>query len=97
MWEHAKLLSINDTQRLYGVCSKFTDLISSKHQDSMTNYMGKIHTLFHEFNELLPPFPDHATEIEQRSKFFMLRALHRLADKYLHIRDQILGSRLSPR
>ena len=30
IWEHAKLLYTNDTQRLYDVCSKFTNLISSK-------------------------------------------------------------------
>ena len=58
--------------------------------------MGKIHALFHEFNELLPPSPDPATEIEQRSKFFMLGALHGLADKYSHIHDQILGSPVVP-
>jgi len=96
IWEHAKLLYTNDTQRLYGVCSKFANLISSKHQDSMTDYMGKIHVLFHEFNELLPPSPDPATEIEQHSKFFMLGALHGLANKYSHIRDQILDSLVFP-
>ena len=47
IWEHTKLLYTNDTQRLYGVCSKFANLISSKHQASMTDYMGKIHALFH--------------------------------------------------
>jgi len=96
IWVHAKLLYTNDTQRFYGVCSQFADLISSKHQDSMIDYMGNIHALFHEFNELLPPSPDPTTEIEQCSKFFMLGALHGLADKYSHIRDQILGSPLSP-
>jgi len=62
----------------------------------MTDYMGKTHALFHEFNELLPPSPDPATVIEQRSKFFMLDALHGLADKYSHIRDQILGYPIVP-
>jgi len=28
----------------------------------MTDYMGKIHALFHEFNELLALSPDPATE-----------------------------------
>jgi len=59
----------------------------------MTDYMGKIHDLFH---ELLPPSPDPATEIEQRSKFFMLETIHGLADKYSHIRDQILRSPIVP-
>ena len=60
---------------------------------TLTDYMGKIHfVVFHEFNELLPPSPDPATEIEQCSKFFILGALHGLVDKYSHIRDQILGS-----
>jgi len=57
----------------------------------MTDYMGKIHVIFHEFNKNSPSL-DPTTEIEQRSKFFMLGALHRLADKNSHIRDQILGS-----
>jgi len=62
----------------------------------MTDYIGKIHAFFHEFNELLPPSPNLATKIEQRSKVFMLRALHELADKYSHICDQILGSSIVP-
>jgi len=70
IWEHAKLLYTNDTQHLYGVCSKFATLISSKHQDSMTDYMGKSHALFHEFNELLSPSPDPATEIERSNSSF---------------------------
>jgi len=96
IWEHVKLLYTNDIQRLYGVCSKFADLISSKNQDFMTDYMGKIHAFFHEFNELLPHSLDPATDIEQCLKFFMLRTLRRLADKYSHIRDQILGSLVVP-
>jgi len=95
-WEHAKLLYTNDTQRLCDVCSKFANLISSKHEASMTDYMVKIHVLFYEFNELLPPSPEVATEIKQRSKFFMLKALHELANKYSHIRDHILGSLVVP-
>ena len=55
--EHAKLLYTNDPQRLYGVCSKFANRICSKHQDSMTDYMGKIHALFMSSMSyyLLPP------------------------------------------
>jgi len=96
IWEHDKLLYTNDTQCLYGVCSKFADLISFKYQGFMTDYMGKIHALFHEFNELLPPSFYLATEIEQCSKFFMFGALHGLGHKYSHIRDQILGSLVFP-
>jgi len=62
----------------------------------MIDYIGKIHALFHDFNELLTPSLDPATEIEQCSKFFMLGALHVFADKYSHIRDQILGSSVVP-
>ncbi|XP_022638426.1 uncharacterized protein LOC111241946 [Vigna radiata var. radiata] len=62
----------------------------------MTDYMGKIHALFHEFNELLPPASTPAKEIEQRSKFFMLLALHGFADEYSHVRDHILGSLVVP-
>ncbi|KOM26423.1 hypothetical protein LR48_Vigan272s001100 [Vigna angularis] len=37
---------------------------------SMVDYMGKIHALFHEFNELLPSTSTPAQEKEQQSKFF---------------------------
>jgi len=46
IWEHAKLLYTNDTQHLYDVCFQFADLIASKHQDSMTDYMGKFMLFF---------------------------------------------------
>jgi len=58
----------------------------------MDDYLGKMHALFHEFIELLPPASTLAQELEQRSRFFMVLTLHRLVDKYSHVRDQILGS-----
>jgi len=58
----------------------------------MADYLGKMHVLLHEFNELLPL----AQELEQRSKFFMVLTLHGLTDKYSHTRGQILGSLLYP-
>jgi len=62
----------------------------------MSEYLGKIHALFHDFNELLPPASTLSQEIEQRSKFFMLLALYELPDDYSPVRDQILGSLVVP-
>jgi len=88
IWEHAKLLYTNDTQCLYGVCQNLLHVVVSRRLDgTMLEYLGKIHTLFHDFNELLPPASTPFQEIEQRSKFFMLLALHGLPDDYSLVRD----------
>ena len=58
----------------------------------MAEYSGKLHSLFHDFNELLPPASTPSQELKQQSKFFMLMALHGLSDDYSYVRDQILGS-----
>jgi len=63
---------------------------------TMVEYLGKLHALLHDFNELLPPPPTPSQELEQRSKFFMLLGLHGLPDDYSHVRDQILGSPIVP-
>ena len=97
IWEHAKLLYTNDTQRLYGVCQNLLHVVASKCIDgTMFEYLGKIHALFHDFNELLPPASTPSQEIAQRSKFFMLLALYGLLDDYSPICDQILGSPVVP-
>jgi len=93
IWEHAKLLYTNDTQCLYGICQNLLHVVASRHLDgTMSKYFGKIHALFHDFNELLPPASTPSQEIEQRSKFFMLLTLYGLPDDYSPVHDQILGS-----
>jgi len=72
VWEHVKLLYTNDTQRLYGFCHNLFNVVAPRNQDSMVDYMGKMHALLHEFNELLPPTSNPTQELEQRSKFFMV-------------------------
>jgi len=62
----------------------------------VADYLGKMNALFHEFNEVLPLASTLAEEIEQWSRFFMVVMLHRLAEKYSHVCDQILGSRVIP-
>jgi len=52
VWEQAKLLYTNDTQRLDG---------------TMAEYIGKHHALLHDFNELLPLSPTPSQELKQRS------------------------------
>ena len=93
VWEQEKLLYTNDTQRLYGVCKNILTIFFSQTLDgTMAEYMGKLHALLHDFNELLPPATTLSQELEQRSKFFMLLGLHGLPDDYSKVRDQILGS-----
>jgi len=97
VWEQTKLLYTNDTQRLYGVCQNLLTIVATKRLDgTLAEYMGKLHAILHDFNELLPPTPTPAQELEQRSKFFMLLGLHGLPDDYSHVRDQILGSPILP-
>jgi len=62
----------------------------------MTEYLGKLHALLHDFNDLLPPASTPSQELKQRSKFFMLLGLHGLPDDYSHVRDQILESSIFP-
>ena len=96
VWEQAKLLYTNDTQRLYGVCQNLLTIVVFKRLDgTKVEYMGKLYTLL-DFNELLTPTPTPSQELEQRSKFFMLLSLHGLPDDYSHIRDQILGFPIKP-
>ncbi|PNX57468.1 hypothetical protein L195_g050416, partial [Trifolium pratense] len=101
VWNQAKKLYTNDTQRLYGVCHKLMNIITSKKiKGSMSTYLGNVHSALHDFNELLPPAASTTTEQEkerdQRSTFFMLLALYGLPEEYSAIRDQILGSATVP-
>jgi len=87
VWEQTKLL------RLYEVCQDLITVVASKRLNgTMVEYVGKLHALLHDFNELLPPASTPSQELEQRSKFFMLLCLHGLPNDYSHVRDQILGS-----
>ena len=97
VWEQAKALYTNATQRLYNVGKDLVDTIASKRIDgSMADYLGKVHGLLHAYNELLPPASTPAQEIENRQSFFMLLALHGLPAEYSLVRDQILGSPIIP-
>jgi len=60
IWEHAKVLYTNDTQRVYGVYPNLSNVGAPRHQDSMVDYIGKIHAICHEFNELLHHASTHA-------------------------------------
>ena len=85
--------------RSYETCSDVwaqAKLLYTTDTQPMAEYLGKIHALLHEFNELLPPASTPAEEHEQRSKFFMWLALHGLSDEYSHVRNQILGSPVVP-
>jgi len=76
----------------YGVCHNLFNVVAPRNQDPMADYLGKMHTLLHEFIEIIPP----AQELEQQSKFFIVFTLHGLANKYSHVHDQILGSPVIP-
>jgi len=91
--EQEKLEYTNDTQCLYGVCQNLLTVVAPKRLDgTIVEYLGILHALLHEFNELLPSTPTPSQEVEQRSKFFMLLDLHGLLDDYSHVCDKILGS-----
>ena len=92
-----KLLYINDTQRLYGVCQNLLTIVAPKCLDgTMAEYLGKHHVLLNDFNELLPPAPTPSQELEQRPTFFLLLGLHGLPGDYSHVCDQIVGSPIVP-
>jgi len=59
------------------VCQNLFTVVAPKRLDgTMVKYLGKLHALLHDFNELLPLAPAPSQELEQRSKFFMLLGLH---------------------
>ena len=58
----------------------------------MDEYLGKLHVILHDFNELLSPASTPSQELKQGSKFFILLDLHGLPDDYSHVHDKILGS-----
>ena len=67
VWEQARALYTNDTQRLYGVCQNLMNIIAPRKIDgTMSDYLGKMSGVFHDFNELLPPVDTPAKELEQR-------------------------------
>jgi len=79
------------------MCQNLLTIVAPKCLDgTMAEYLGKLHALLHDFNELLPPAPTPSQELEQRFKFFMLLGLHGLPDDYSNVRDQILGSPIVP-
>jgi len=94
--EQVKLLYTNDTQCLYGVCHNLLNVVAPRTQDPVADYLGKVNVLFHEFNEVLPAAFNPAKEIEQQSRFFIVVILHELAEKYSHVRNQILDSPIIP-
>ena len=67
-----------------------------KFERTMSIYLGKVHRVLHDFNELLSPAETPAKEFEQQSTFFMLLALYGLPPEYSTNRDQILGSATVP-
>jgi len=81
----------NDTC-LYGDYQNVFNVVTAlRLDDSMIEYLDKVHGLLHDFNEKLPL----ASTPEQESKcqtFFMMMALYGLHEKYSVVHDQILGS-----
>jgi len=66
VWEQAKLLLYtNNAQRLYDVCQNLLNVIAPRRLDgTMTKYLGKIHALLHDFNELLPTASTPSQKLE---------------------------------
>ena len=79
------------------MCQNLLTVVAPKCLDGiMIEYLGKLHALLHDFNELLSLASTPTQELKQWSKFFMLLGLHGLLDDYSHVRDQILGSPVVP-
>ena len=62
----------------------------------MGDYLGKIHGLLHDFNELFPSDSTHAQDLEQLGIFLMSLASNGLSMEYSLARDQILVSPTIP-
>ncbi|XP_073224771.1 uncharacterized protein [Cicer arietinum] len=97
VWSQVKVLYTNDTQRLYGVCHRLSNIITPKSLNgSISAYLGTVHSVLHDFNDLLPPAAsnpiEQKKELDQRNTFFMLLALYGLPQECSATRDQVLGS-----
>ena len=69
-----------------------SEIIIPKRLDgTMDEYLGKLHALFHDFNELLPLASTPTQELEQH-----VIGLTSLSDDYSHVCYQILGSPFVP-
>jgi len=71
VWEQATLIYTNDTQCLYGVSKSSHSCCTQHLNGTLAEYLGKLHALLNDINELLPLAPTSSQELEQRSKFFM--------------------------
>jgi len=88
IWDQVKLFYTNDTQCLYGVCQNLLNIVAPKCLNgTMVEYLGKVHALLYDFNELLSPASNPSQELKQRSKLFMFLALHGLLNDYSHVCD----------
>lgn len=101
VWLEARTLYTNDAQCLYIVYQELMTVVAPQRFDGlMFAYLGRLHTAFHDYNELFPPAatkPEEAKkELENRSTFFMTFALFGLPPEYSATCDQILGSPALP-
>lgn len=67
-----------------------------KFDGPMSAYLGKVHAIFLDFNELLPSTDTLAQELEWRNTFVMLLTLYGMPLEYSRNRDQILGAPTVP-
>ena len=89
-WNQAKVLHVNDIQRLYKVASA---IVNIRQQDmDLSNYIGQTASLKEEFLTLMPLTSDVGAQQTQIDKFFMVLTLIGLHPDLETIRDQILGS-----
>lgn len=84
VWLEARTLYTNDAQCLYIVYQELMTVVAPQRFDGlMFAYLGRLHTAFHDYNELFPPAatkPEEAKkELENCGTFFMTFALYWLA------------------
>jgi len=59
-------LCINDTQYLFNVCQNLFNILAPRHLDgTMSEYLGKVHALLHDFNELMPTSSSPSQQLDQ--------------------------------
>lgn len=73
-----------------------TLLVLRRFDNPMSNCLGQLHIVLHDFRELLQSSVDVKKELEDHSKSSMTLGLYVLLQAYATIRDLILRSLVNP-
>lgn len=90
------IIYTNDTQCLYGICHNLFNVVVPQCQGFIIDNLGKLHALFHEFNEyyLMPLFmPRNRATVKVLHGVCITWTCY----EYSHVRDRISGSFVVPK